>query len=188
MCIWGRKGRVEGRAKCRARIFLRHSLESQFVVQLLWKRTTIKYLTEKKKGAILIQKNIGNMEEPYLKQYCRTEQARTCWRSWQKISHNYCSICFTGCHWHQQRVQHWLRAADPDSNAVHCAAALLCTGWLRTVKILLFQRCYPDSSFTSSRILWSSTDSHNSELWAHMRAGSAHREARVPVKHVSGWR
>lgn len=52
----------------------------------------------------------------------------------------------------------------------------------------LFQRCYPDSRFITQRILWFSTDSHNSELWAHVGAGSAHKEARVPVKNVSGWR
>lgn len=52
----------------------------------------------------------------------------------------------------------------------------------------LFQRCYPDSRFITQRILWFSTDSHNSELWAHVGAGSAHKEARVLVKNVSGWR
>lgn len=52
----------------------------------------------------------------------------------------------------------------------------------------LFQRCYPDSRFITQRILWFSTDGHNSELWAHVGAGSAHKEAWVPVKNVSGWR
>lgn len=85
----------------------------------------------KKGDAIFIKKNIKNMKEPNLKQCYEIEQARTCWRSWQKTSHSYCYVHFTG--------HHWLRATDPGSNAAGCAAVLLCTGWLRTVRLRSFK-------------------------------------------------